>query len=222
MPSDTYTLTISDAGVSTPSTGSVVNASVAANAAIAFSKLATLTSGNILVGSSGNVPTSVAVTGDVTISNTGVTSLRTSPTLVTPGIGVATGTSLAVTGAITSSGTAGIGYEDGSGGLATQGSSKVNPVTINKTNGQITMDDAALAQYAVATFTLVNSTIAVGDVLILNHVSGGTAGKYLLNAQCLAGSANINVTNVTTGSASEAIVIAFVVIKADTTAISPP
>jgi hypothetical protein len=129
---------------------------------------------------------------------------------------------LAVTGAITSSGTAGIGYEDGSGGLATQGSSKVNPVTINKTNGQITMDDAALAQYAVATFTLVNSTIAVGDVLILNHVSGGTAGKYLLNAQCLAGSANINVTNVTTGSASEAIVIAFVVIKADTTAISPP
>ena len=84
MPSDTYTLTISDVGVSTPSTGSVVNASVAANAAIAFSKLATLTSGNILVGNSSNVPTSVALTGDVTVSNTGVTTLRTSPTLVTP------------------------------------------------------------------------------------------------------------------------------------------
>lgn len=75
MPSDTYTLTISDVGVSTPATGSVVNASVAANAAIAFSKLATLTSGNILVGNSSNVPTSVALTGDVTVSNTGVAAI---------------------------------------------------------------------------------------------------------------------------------------------------
>jgi hypothetical protein len=75
MPSDTYTLTISDAGVSTPATDSVTNASVAAGAAIAFSKLASLTSGNILVGSSANVPTSVAVTGDITVSNTGVTAI---------------------------------------------------------------------------------------------------------------------------------------------------
>jgi len=55
--------------------GTIVNADINANAGIAFSKLANLTSGNILVGSSGNVPTSVAVTGDVTISNTGVTSI---------------------------------------------------------------------------------------------------------------------------------------------------
>ena len=75
MPSDTYILTISDAGVSVPSVGSVTNTSVAADAAIAFSKLAPLTSGNVLVGSASNVPTSVAVTGDVTISNTGVTSI---------------------------------------------------------------------------------------------------------------------------------------------------
>ena len=75
MPSDSYTLIISDAGVTTPISGSVTNASVASNAAIAFSKLATLTSGNVLVGSSASVPTSVAVTGDVSISNTGVTSI---------------------------------------------------------------------------------------------------------------------------------------------------
>ena len=75
MPSDTYILTISEAGVSVPATNSVTNASVADNAAIAFSKLASLTSGNVLVGNSSNVPTSVAVTGDVTISNTGVTSI---------------------------------------------------------------------------------------------------------------------------------------------------
>jgi|688.fasta_scaffold07534_25 hypothetical protein len=75
MPSDTYTLTISDVGVSTPSAGSVTNTSVAAGAAIAFSKLATLTSGNILVGNGSGVPTSVALTGDVTVSNTGVATI---------------------------------------------------------------------------------------------------------------------------------------------------
>jgi len=53
----------------------IVNADVASNAAIAFSKLASLSSGNILVGSSGNVATSVAVTGDVTVSNAGVTAI---------------------------------------------------------------------------------------------------------------------------------------------------
>jgi hypothetical protein len=114
MPSDTYTLTISDVGVSTPSTGSVTNASVAANAAIAFSKLATLTSGNILVGSSANVPTSVAVTGDVAISNTGVTSISALAfsklaTLTSGNILVGSSanvpTSVAVTGDITVSNT---------------------------------------------------------------------------------------------------------------------
>jgi len=75
MPSDTYILTISDAGVSVPATNSVTNTSVADNAAIAFSKLAPLSSGNLLVGNNSNVPTSVPVTGDVAISNTGVTSI---------------------------------------------------------------------------------------------------------------------------------------------------
>lgn len=54
---------------------SIVNEDVSATAAIAFSKLAPLSSANILVGSSGNVATSVSVTGDVTISNTGVTAI---------------------------------------------------------------------------------------------------------------------------------------------------
>jgi hypothetical protein len=75
MPSDTYTLTISDASNAIPAPGSVTDASVAADAAIAFSKLAALSSGNILVGNSSNVPTSVNPSGDVDISNTGVFSI---------------------------------------------------------------------------------------------------------------------------------------------------
>lgn len=56
--------------------GAVLNAQVGAAAAIAYSKLAALPSGDILVGSAGNVPTAVAMSGDVLISNTGVTTLQ--------------------------------------------------------------------------------------------------------------------------------------------------
>lgn len=70
-------ITISNLGVTAIGAGVIVNADVNASAAIAFSKLATLASTNILVGSAGGVATSVAMTGDVTISNTGVTAIGT-------------------------------------------------------------------------------------------------------------------------------------------------
>jgi hypothetical protein len=54
---------------------SVTNADIASNAAIAYSKLATLTAGNIVLGNASNVATSTAVTGDVTISSSGVTAI---------------------------------------------------------------------------------------------------------------------------------------------------
>jgi hypothetical protein len=55
----------------------IVNADVSTSAAIAFSKLASMTSARILLGNSSNVPTATAVTGDVTISNAGVTAIAT-------------------------------------------------------------------------------------------------------------------------------------------------
>jgi hypothetical protein len=55
--------------------GTIVNADIASNAAIAYSKLATLTAGNILVGNASNVATSTAVSGDVTINSSGVTAI---------------------------------------------------------------------------------------------------------------------------------------------------
>jgi hypothetical protein len=54
---------------------SIVNADINASAGIAYSKLATLTSGNILVGNGSNVATSVAMSGDVTITNAGVAAI---------------------------------------------------------------------------------------------------------------------------------------------------
>jgi hypothetical protein len=109
------------------------------------------------------------------------------------------------------------GYIVGDGGTVAQSTSKSTAVTLNKRCGQITMNGAALAAATTVNFTLTNSTIAATDLLVLNHVSGGTAGSYLLNAQAAAGSAVINVRNITTGSLSEALVIGFAVIKASIT-----
>ena len=55
--------------------GDIVNANIKSDAAIAYSKLAALNSAQILVGNGSNVPTAVSVTGDVTISNAGVTAI---------------------------------------------------------------------------------------------------------------------------------------------------
>jgi len=63
---------------STLGTGVVNNTNVGTSAAIAFSKLASLTSGNVLIGNASNVPTSVAVSGDATISNTGSLTIANS------------------------------------------------------------------------------------------------------------------------------------------------
>lgn len=69
---------ITNTGVTSISSGVIVNADVNASAAIAFSKLAALPSAQILVGSAGNVPTATTVTGDVTISNTGGVTIANS------------------------------------------------------------------------------------------------------------------------------------------------
>jgi len=55
--------------------GSIVNADINAAAAIALSKLATSTAGNIIVYNASGVPTSVAESGDITIDSSGVASI---------------------------------------------------------------------------------------------------------------------------------------------------
>lgn len=66
---------ITNTGVTSIQAGVIVNADINAAAAIAFSKLASLTSGNLLVGSVGNVPTSVAMSGDATIIASGALTI---------------------------------------------------------------------------------------------------------------------------------------------------
>ena len=105
-----------------------------------------------------------------------------------------------------------LGYSTDAQGAVTQLTSKSTGVTLNKSCGQITMNNAALAATTNVTFTLTNSTISVKDVLVLN-VYGGTTGSYNAWVSELAvGSASITVRNITAGSLSEAITINFAII----------
>lgn len=66
-------VTISNTGVTAIGSTKVTNGMLAGS--IAFSKLTTLTSGNILVGNGSNVAAAVAMSGDATISNAGVVAI---------------------------------------------------------------------------------------------------------------------------------------------------
>ncbi len=71
-------VTTSDSGTVTSTMiadATIVNGDISASAGIALSKLATSTAGNIIVYNSSGVPTAVTETGDVTISDTGVTAI---------------------------------------------------------------------------------------------------------------------------------------------------
>lgn len=106
-----------------------------------------------------------------------------------------------------------LGYTTDAQGTVTQATSKSTAVTLNKSAGQITMNNAALASVTNVTFTLNNSFISANDILILNVGSGATAGAYNCWVSGLsAGSASITVRNISGGSLSEAVVINFALI----------
>lgn len=114
----------------------------------------------------------------------------------------------------TSSSSFGIGYSTGAGGTVTQLTSKGTAVTLNRPCGQITMNNSTINSNSTISFILNNSTIDFGDVLVLNHISGGVLGSYLFTAQSVGGAAIIYVRNTNAANLSDPIVIAFAVIKA--------
>ena len=134
-------------------------------------------------------------------------------TLTAPIIGSATGTSLAVTGALTtSSPTASFGFATGAGGAVTQATDKSTGVASNTNTTAITMNNANLAAATIVSFTFTNTTIGATDTVICTHESAGTSGAYTINAFPSAGSAVISVRNNTAGGLAEAIVLRVTVI----------
>ena len=108
-------------------------------------------------------------------------------------------------------GVGGLGYTTGSGGAVTQITSRTTGVTLNKTNGAITLVSAAgLATYQ--SFTVTNSTVAATDTIIINQKSGTDIYEVFITAVA-AGS--FRVTFATTGGVTvEQPVFNFAVIKA--------
>lgn len=62
-------------GLPTVTVSDIVNADISASAAIAVSKLGSMTAGTVLIGNASNVATATAFSGDVTVTSAGVTAI---------------------------------------------------------------------------------------------------------------------------------------------------
>jgi hypothetical protein len=136
--------------------GTIVNADINASAAIALSKLASGTSGQIIVANSSGVPTWVSETGDVTISDTGVTAISS---------GVIVDADVNASAAIAHSKLA-----NATAGQVLLGTTTTGVVTATTISGDITIDGAGVASIAANSVAL--GTDTTGDYVAT--ITGGT------------------------------------------------
>ena len=109
-----------------------------------------------------------------------------------------------------------LGYTTGAQGAVTQASNKGTAVTLNKSAGVITTNAASLGAATTVNFTLNNSYLSANDTLLLTIASGGTAGAYNAWVSGMtAGTATINLRNITAGPLLEAVVINFAIIHCE-------
>jgi len=182
-------VTITNAGAITINTDVIINADIKSDAAIAYSKLATLSSGHILIGSSANVATARAVTGDVLINNTGVTSINTG-VIVNDDINNAAAIADTKLAQITTAGkVSGSAITTGnistSGNITTTGTLSVQGLTVGKGNGAISTNTAVGFQ-ALNANTTGASNVAIGYQALKGILAGSEnlgignrAGLYL-------------------------------------------
>ena len=109
------------------------------------------------------------------------------------------------------------GYSAAAQGTVTQLTDKSTGVTLNKSAGRITMNNAALAGSAAVSFVLTNSLISANDTMIVcvsSNTTGSAAGAYTTYVSYLAaGSALITLRNLTASTSySEAVVINYAII----------
>lgn len=114
-------------------------------------------------------------------------------------------------------GSGALGYGTGSGGTVTQATSKSTSVTLNKTNGTIVMNNASLAGAAIVSFTVLNSTVALTDAVVINMQNVVISPvTYRVWATAQAGAITVVLENRTGGALAEVVTLNFAVIKAVT------
>lgn len=109
-----------------------------------------------------------------------------------------------------------IGYSTAAQGTVTQATDKGTGVTLNKSVGRITMNNAALAGGAAVSFILTNSLISLNDTIIVcvsSNTTGSALGAYTTYVSYLAAnSALITLRNLSGTSYSEAVIINYAII----------
>lgn len=161
-------------------------------------------------GLAGKGSVAVAVDTGAWYYNTGT---KLSPTWTAFGstAGAATPSSVTSSGKVVStSPTAGVGYQTGAGGAVTQGTSRVTGVTLNTATGAITLVSAA-GSTTPATFTVTSSAVAAADTVIVVQKSG--TDLYTISVTRVAAGAFDITSNTKSGTTTEQPVFNFAVIK---------
>lgn len=145
-------------------------------------------------------------------------TVDTSGNTVVPGTLNVTGATTLAAGMTSSAATgAGIGYATGAGGAVTQATNRTTGVTLHKLAGQITTSTASLAAETAAAFIVTNSTVALGDVVVVSQQSGAVGVMTTVEVIAVAaGSFTLSVmnNNAAAGVAETgALIINFAVIK---------
>ena len=120
-------------------------------------------------------------------------------------------------GTVSTSSTLGNGYATGAGGAVTQITSRATGVEVNTICGQITTDTTSLAAEASAKFTVTNSVMEEGDIILLSFRDAVALNTDVVCTDQADGSFELTVinNNVAAGTAETgAIIINFAIYKA--------
>jgi len=105
------------------------------------------------------------------------------------------------------------GYTAGAGGTIAQATSRTTNVTLSKYCGNITLFSTTTTAGQTTVFTVTNTLIAATDNLVINHISGGNLGQYIINFTPAAGSFTISVYTPLAQTVDAAPVLRFTVLK---------
>jgi hypothetical protein len=150
----------------------------------------------------GSIAVAKLATSSITIN--GVASTLGTTVTVPPGLG---------------STTYPLGYATGAGSTGIQATSATTTVVMGKscTTGQITLVNIARTNATTYAFSVTNASFAVGDHVVVDHVSGGTLGAYTVGANVtIAGTGAFYIRNIHTAALTEAPVLKFTIIRSVT------